>query len=119
MCAGEVEAAAAQFRKAIDIAPKFVLAHYNLGRALAVKKDADGAIAAFRKAIDLDPRYGPAHFFLGKVLYVLKKDVEGAIAEYRKAIQLPPQLPRAKSSRKNTSLPPGCTSRHSSLGLRC
>jgi tetratricopeptide (TPR) repeat protein len=67
--------------------PKHAPAHFNLGNALAAKKDPDGAIAAYKEAIRLDPKYANAHANLGLDLHA-KQDVGGAIAAYTEAVRL-------------------------------
>jgi hypothetical protein len=37
------------YHKALDLDPKYVQAHYNLGNALYAKHDLDGAIACYRQ----------------------------------------------------------------------
>jgi tetratricopeptide (TPR) repeat protein len=69
-------------------------AHYNLGVALADKKDLEGAIACYRKAITADPKYAGAHNNLGVALEG-KGKVDEAIASYRKAIALDPKSANA------------------------
>ena len=52
---GDMDAAIAVHRRALEINPQFTLAHRNLGHALQTKGDLDGASAAFRKARESDP----------------------------------------------------------------
>jgi len=85
----DLDGAIAEFRKAIDLDPKYASAHTNLGFALHAKGDVEGAIAEYRKAIDCDPKVAQAHTNLGTALYK-KEDLDGAITEYRKAIDCDP-----------------------------
>ena len=50
---GQVDEAIAHYRKALEINPDYVEAHYNLGNALAGRGQVDEAIAHFQKALDL------------------------------------------------------------------
>jgi tetratricopeptide (TPR) repeat protein len=55
------DGAIACFEAAIRLAPKFALAHANLGSARRRKGDVAGAIAAYREATRLDPKYAKTH----------------------------------------------------------
>ena len=61
------------YRKAIDIAPTFALAHINLGSAFAGQNKLAEAEAAFRTAVDLDPKSAAARINLGSVLAIQNK----------------------------------------------
>ena len=86
---GDLDAAIAEFRQAVQQKPDDVDAHYNLGIALHSKGDLEGAISEFREAIRLKPDFTRAHINLGNTLDD-KGDRDGAIAEYRKALLLKP-----------------------------
>ena len=64
----QLDEAIQQFRRVIDLDPKFAQAHYNLGNALYAKQQRDEAILEFRKAIELDPKQAEAHCNLGLAL---------------------------------------------------
>jgi tetratricopeptide (TPR) repeat protein/serine/threonine protein kinase len=87
---GHLDAAIAEFRKAIALDPRCAPAYNNLGAALRAKRQWGAAIAEFRKAIELDPRYAPAYYNLGTALKAMGQ-LDGAIAGYRKAIALDPK----------------------------
>jgi tetratricopeptide (TPR) repeat protein len=78
------------YRAALVLRPQSGPAHYNLGNALADKKDLEGAIKEYRRAIQLDPKDALAHSSLGNALRH-QKDLDGAIKEYRRAIHLDPK----------------------------
>ncbi len=86
---GKLNEAIAYNRQAIELDPKLVAAHINLGVVLNKQGKPDEAIASYREAIELDPKYGLAHRKLGFVLNAQGKPDE-AIACYRKAIELDP-----------------------------
>ena len=50
----DLPGAIAAFKKAVELNPKFALAHNQLGLVLQASKDLPGAIAAFKKAIEHD-----------------------------------------------------------------
>ena len=62
---GQVDEAIACYKKAIELDPKFAMAHDNLGTALKDKGQLDEAIACYKKAIELDPKFAMAHNNLG------------------------------------------------------
>src|SRR5438477_10713302 len=54
--AGDLDAARANYLRAITTAPDHAPAHLNLGIALANSGDATGAIRSYEQALALDPR---------------------------------------------------------------
>ncbi len=91
MCKNQWDEAVVEYKKAIDLDPKFAPAHDNLGNALKARNHLDEAIAEYKKAIDLDPKLAPAHTDLGTALQA-KNQLDEAIVEYKKAIDLDPKL---------------------------
>jgi tetratricopeptide (TPR) repeat protein len=85
--AGEPDAALADYRQCVALAPQHAWAHLNLGNALRAKGQPEEAIAEFREAIRLKPDLAEAHYDLGVAL-AGKGRVDEAIAEYREAIRL-------------------------------
>jgi tetratricopeptide (TPR) repeat protein len=130
---GEVDEAIASYQKAIELAPKLAVAHYNLGTSLFSKGQTDEAISCYRKAIELDPKEAEVHSDLGNALNRKGRSDE-AIAECRKALELNPnyalsyynlgialerkgQLDEAIASfRKVLALKPKHAASHSCLG---
>jgi tetratricopeptide (TPR) repeat protein len=86
---GQYDAAAAEFRLALQLVPSLPHAHLGLGVALQGKGDLDGAIAEYRTELQARPEDGDAHNNLATVLQS-KGDLEHAIAEYRTALRLKP-----------------------------
>ena len=131
---GDLDGAAACYRKAIELDPRFALAHNNLGLVLRDKGDLEGAAVCFRKVIELDPKNAAAHNNIGDVLRD-KGNLEGAAACFRRAIELDPKFAQAQSNlgwvmhlqgdqdgavalfRKAIDLDPKDAQAHNSLGL--
>ncbi len=65
---GNLDAALAAFRKALEADPNYAPAHYQLGAALWYRNDKPASRAALEKALSLDPALAEAHSFLGMAL---------------------------------------------------
>jgi lipoprotein NlpI len=87
---GKTDEAIAEFRKAIELDPRFAVAHSSLGNVLSDQGKTDEAIAEYRKAIELDPRDATSHISLGNTLSGQGK-TEEAMTEYNAAIRLDPK----------------------------
>ena len=88
-----------EYRKAINLDPRYADPQINLGNALSDQHKTDDAINEYHKAIDLDPRFALAHCNLGNALRKRHNNGEPdeaniefdkAIVEYREAIELDP-----------------------------
>ena len=97
---GDWKEVAAYYQKAIELRPKAVAVHNNLGLVLVdvgwLEDDADGrwgpgAISILRSALRIDPRFAPARNNLG--LCIKRKGIWWlAVHEYRDALRADPQL---------------------------
>jgi superkiller protein 3 len=85
----KLDAAMAEYRKAIELDPKSAYAHFGLGKALHGKGQLDEAIAAYRQAIRLKPNYGCAFSNLGLAL-LGKGLVDEAVAACKEGVRLGP-----------------------------
>jgi tetratricopeptide (TPR) repeat protein len=83
------EAAIAQMRRAIELAPGDPQLHCELGRMLAAGGQADAALAAFREATLGDPGWAEAWYFLGITLRRTQRGFD-ALQALRRAHQLNP-----------------------------
>lgn len=63
--AGDLAKSAADFRKAVELDPKYSSAWNGLGVSLRQSGDIDGAITAWKKAVELKPDFGFALYNLG------------------------------------------------------
>ena len=92
---GNLDAAAAQFRGAIRMNPRYAPAHSMLGITEHRQGDHISALNEFRKAVELDPKDPETQYNLGMELKA-GGDLVGAIAALREAIELKPDLEKAR-----------------------
>lgn len=93
-----IESARALFRRAVELDPKYALAHAGLADCcsffyLYVDRDAeqrDCALAASRQALELDPELAQAHVAHGMALSLFERSDE-AVAEFERALALEPR----------------------------
>lgn len=88
--ASPLEARAA-YHHALDLDPRHVTAHINLGRMLHAEKNLTGAEAHYREAIRHDPGCGLAWYNLG-VLYEDSERPHHALVCYERAVRVEPDL---------------------------
>jgi tetratricopeptide (TPR) repeat protein len=87
----KLDLAAAHFRRAIALAPRFALAYMNLGTTLRKQNKFEEALRMLRRAAELAPRRAEPHLFLG-ILLSQKREWPGAIEELRQALRLDTKL---------------------------
>ncbi|MSQ87581.1 MAG: tetratricopeptide repeat protein [Alphaproteobacteria bacterium] len=90
--AGDMDKAAAAYRKAMALNPNVPLLYNNLGVVVYNQGKMDEAIALQKKAIALDPNMSIAHNNLG-VVYNATSRQEDAVASFARAIALAPNDP--------------------------
>jgi tetratricopeptide (TPR) repeat protein len=83
----KADEAVGEFRKAIELNPRFAIAHLNLGVTLRDQHKTGEAIDEFRKSIEFDSGNAAFHDDLGSALRDQHKTDE-AIGEFRKSIEL-------------------------------
>jgi serine/threonine protein kinase/Flp pilus assembly protein TadD len=86
----DLDGAIQEYKKAIELDPKYAPPHNGLGAVLRARSNAKEAIEEYKKAIELDPKYASPHNGLGNALED-EKDLDGAMREYQKAIDLDPK----------------------------
>ncbi|MDY7093132.1 MAG: tetratricopeptide repeat protein [Acidobacteriota bacterium] len=85
--AGDLEAAAESYRRAVEADPGNAAARQSLGAALARLGDGEGAREQLLRAQELDPDNPVLHYNLGLV-YQGMGDLDGALQELRRAVEL-------------------------------
>lgn len=93
--AGDLPAATAAYRRAIERQPRLAEAHVSLGIALKAAGDLPGALASYRRALAIEPHLSAAHANLGIALARmvdltpgrLGGGSEAAIGPLRRAVQ--------------------------------
>lgn len=94
---GQIEAALANFRKVVEMAPTNETALLNIGKALTKYGKAEEAVPVLRQVCALAPENPETHVSLGSAL-LDTGDIEGAITEIEKGIALKPNYPNAYNS---------------------
>ena len=77
------------YLKTLNLDPKFVNAHYNLGNLLHVLGEYKKAIKSFKIAIEIDPKFTDAYNNLG-IIYDLIGKTTKAKFFYKKSIEIQP-----------------------------
>jgi tetratricopeptide (TPR) repeat protein len=85
------------FRRAIAVTERNVIAHNNLGTALAESDRLDEAREQFQRAVDIAPDYADGHFNLARTLSATGKPEE-SLAHLHKAVELNPNFAAAHNS---------------------
>ena len=98
---GKIEEAEKSYKKAIELKPDYVEAHYNLGVTLRILGRFDEAEKSYKKAIELKPDFPEAHYNLGVTLQDLGR-LDEAEKSYKKTIELKPDFPEAHNNLGNT-----------------
>ncbi len=91
---GQLEAAAARHRRAIELNDDYAEAHNNLGSVLKDLGQLNDAAKSYARAIALKADFPMAHDNLGIVLLALGRADE-ALSAHRHALKLAPEFPHA------------------------
>ena len=95
--AGNVAAARAAYRKALEQRPAYTSAWLSLGKLEEAAGRLDEAEKAWRQALAVEPRFAPAWLALGQ-LHSDQKRIDEAIADFRQALAVRPGYPAAELS---------------------
>lgn len=85
------------FQKAIDIAPDYYEAYYNLGNTKLALSKPHEAIKCYEKAISINPGIAPFHFMLGTAWGVVGDSLKSYKATVR-GLHLEPNDPKGQSN---------------------
>jgi tetratricopeptide (TPR) repeat protein len=88
---GETNEAIAQYRRAVEIYPRYTEALNNLGLALFDNGEKKEAMAQYRKALEVDPKHNRARCNLASALAQMGQ-LEEAAAQYRQVLRSEPDL---------------------------
>ena len=100
---GDIGQAIDNYKKAVEIVPAFVLAHYNLGIGYLSIGRLEKALEEFKLAVKHNPEYIDAHYQLGLVYFKLGKKEE-AIEEFKKVIKIDPENEASSSAQRYVDL---------------
>jgi Tfp pilus assembly protein PilF len=91
---GELDAAIAQYQRALEVDPNLADAHSELATAFFTKGDSQKAEAHYLEAARLDPKRADVHSNLGSLLLREGKTSQ-AIIQYEEALRIDPTLTEA------------------------
>lgn len=89
---GNLEEAAKEFTKELEINPEQYLATWKLGNIYLIKRETDQAMVYLQRALEQKPDLGQAHRDLARAL-TDKGDLTGAMEHLNKVIELAPDEP--------------------------
>ncbi len=93
---GELDEAANNYRKALQINQNLWLVYHDLADILRKQGKLNEAINCYRKALNTNPNYFWSIYNLGKV-FVTEKKINEAVTCYRRACELKPDNNQAKA----------------------
>lgn len=97
---GDLESAAASYRRALEIKPDFAAACCSLANTLKVLGHLDDAAASYRQALKVNPDLAEAHSNLGNILKAQGR-LDDSVESYRRALQIKPDFAVAHSNLGN------------------
>jgi tetratricopeptide (TPR) repeat protein len=89
---GNLEAAEAAAKKAVELDANSALARYQLGVVQSARNDQPQAAEAFAKAAELDPQIAYAHYEAGMAFYKIKR-VDRMAVYFENFLKLAPDAP--------------------------
>lgn len=97
---GDFDTAITEFKRAIELNPRYADAYHNLGNTYQQKKDLKNAISSYQKAISINSNLWQSYQAIGYLLFIQNKYTE-AEAMLRQALKISPYEP---SIRKNLAI---------------
>jgi tetratricopeptide (TPR) repeat protein len=91
------------YKKAVEINPRFAMAYNNMGLTYDRMGNAEEAIKAFKTSVGLVPDFLEGHYNLGLVL-VRNKDKAGALKAFERVLEIAPASDEARSAREYIEL---------------
>ncbi|MFI4979306.1 MAG: tetratricopeptide repeat protein, partial [Nevskiales bacterium] len=91
---GQLDGAAASYRRTVEINADFADAYCNLGNVLKGLGRLDDAVASYRRAVEINPDFAEAHCSLGNALKDLGHPADAAAA-CRRALLIDPDFAEA------------------------
>ena len=92
---GKFEEAVRSYSRSLEINPKFVMAHNNLGNVYLLRGEFDKSLEHYSKALEIAPGFAESHYNLG-VLFQKQGKTEQAASEYRRALESDPAHQKAR-----------------------
>lgn len=90
----DVQGAAKELARAIELKPNYAVAHQWRGELLMAQSAPDDATNAFRRALELDPLSIPCNLALGWSYYFCRR-YTAAVEQFQRTLELAPNLPMA------------------------
>ena len=90
--AGDLDAALAHHRRALELYPAYAAAAFGIGRAEALRGNETAALAAYQDALARDWRFAKAHLQIG-LWYQQRGQAAAAEAAYRAGLEAEPDNP--------------------------
>lgn len=87
-----IEAAIVAARRAVELAPEDVHAHYQLGLSLSNNRDYAGASEEFARATEIDPAHAYAHYYAGMSFYQVQR-IDQVAKHFEAFLTLAPEAP--------------------------
>ena len=87
---GDLSAAIASYKTALQLKPNYPEAHYNLGIALNEQGDLTAAIASYNTTLQLKPNHPDAHINLGNALQERRPKRCNHLLQHRSSAQAEP-----------------------------
>ncbi len=94
---GQADAAAAHYRRAVELKPDHAEAYCNLGNALLTLGRLDEATANYRQVLKIKPDNAATHFNLANIFMETGR-FDRAESTYRRALQINPDFPEAHTN---------------------
>ncbi|WP_197532324.1 O-linked N-acetylglucosamine transferase family protein [Symmachiella macrocystis] len=95
-------------RRAVELAPHYVAAQFNLARAYQATGETATAEAGYRRTLQVDPRHAESRLNLGNLLFD-RGEIQAAIEEFRASVQCNPNFAYAHYNLGNALLEIGQT----------